>query len=183
MQKVVLSEISLIHGDVKTPKGFEIDRVKIKNDIISSYIKKDRISQNNKDYSYQDYQVPFSQPLQWLRDYLRDHVRLEHYFRLIAKLDFGVVLNPKEKSFLRNQVDLVDLRNSADFTLIYVVECEKDSCELVIEYDDNRRKNRTWHVPLLNNYFYLFPSTQKYFISENKSEKINIFLTSTYEYI
>ena len=93
------------------------------------------------------------------------------------------MLNPKQKSFLRNQVDPVDLKNAADFTLIYVVECEKDSCELIIEYDDNRRKGRTWHIPLHNNYFYLFPSTQKYFISENKSEKINIFLTSTYEYM
>jgi len=183
MQKVVLSEISLIHGDVKTPKGFEIDRVKIKNDILSSFVKNKRISQNNKDYSYQDYKVPFSPPLQWLNDYLRDHVRLEHDFTLIPKLHFGVVLNPQEKSFLRNQVDPVDLKNAADFTLIYVVECEKDSCELIIEFDDNRRKGRTWHIPLQNNYFYLFPSTQKYFISENKSNKINTFLTSTYEYI
>ena len=108
MQKVVLSEISLIHGDVKTPKGFEIDRVKIKNDILSSFVENKRISQNNKDYSYQDYKVPFSPPLQWLNDYLRDHVRLEHDFTLIPKLHFGVVLNPQEKSFLRNQVDPVD---------------------------------------------------------------------------
>jgi len=183
MQKVVLSEISLTYGEVKTPKGFEIDRVKIKNDIVSSYIKEDRISQNNKDYSYKDYKVPFSQPLQWLKDYLRDHTNLEHQITLVPKIDFGLVLNPKEKSFSRNQVDPVDLRNSADFTLIYVIDCKKDSCELVIEYDDNRRKGRTWHVPLQNNYFYMFPATQKYFISENKSEKINVFLITTYEYI
>ena len=105
MQKVVLSEISLIYGEIKTPKGFEIDRVKIKNDIVSSYIKEDRISQNNKDYSYQDYRVPFSQPLQWLKDYLRDHANLEHRITLVPKIDFGLVLNPKEKSFSRNQVD------------------------------------------------------------------------------
>ena len=36
MQKVVLSEISLIHGSVDMPKGFEIDRDKIANDILNS---------------------------------------------------------------------------------------------------------------------------------------------------
>tara|TARA_R100001086_G_scaffold245849_1_gene177314 strand:+ start:431 stop:982 length:552 start_codon:yes stop_codon:yes gene_type:complete len=183
MQKVVLSEISLIYGEIKTPKGFEIDRTKIKNDIISSFIKEDRISQNNKDYSYQDYKVPFSLPLQWLKDYLRDHVNLEHNITLIPKIDSGLILNPKEKSFLRNQVDPVDLRNSADYTLIYIVDCEEKSCELIIEFDDNRRKGRTWHVPIKNNCFYIFPATQKYFISENKSKKINVFLIMTYEYI
>ena len=183
MQKVVLSEISLIHGEVKTPKGFEIDRIKLKDNIISSFIKENRVSKNNKDYSYQDYQLSFSQPLQWLKDYIRDHFKAEHSFQLVEKLDFGVILNPKEKSFLRNHVDPVDLRHSPDYTCIYVVESEKDSCELIIEYDDNRRKGRTWHVPLQNNFFYIFPATQKYFISENKSKKINIFLTSTYEFI
>ena len=183
MQKVVLSEISLICGEVKTPKGFEIDRVKIKEEIISSFIKENRVSKNNKDYSYQDYKLPFSQNLQWLKDYIKDHFKAEYSFQLVPKLDFGVILNPKEKSFLRNQVDPVDLRNSADYTCIYVVESEKDSCELIIEYDDNRRKGRTWHIPLKNNFYYIFPATQKYFISENKSKKINIFLTSTYESI
>ena len=183
MQKVVLSEVSLVHGEVKTPKGFEIDRVKIKDGIITSFIKQDRISKNDKNYSYQDYKVPFCLPLQWLKDYLRDHYKAEYKITLISKIDFGVLLNPKEKSFLRNHVNPVDLKNSPDYTCIYVVECEKDSCELVIEYDDNRRKGRTWHIPLKNNCFYIFPSIQKYFISENKSKKINIFLTSTYEFI
>ena len=183
MQKVVLSEIDLYSGEVAMPKGFEIDRIKLKDNIISSFIKENRVSKNNKDYSYQDYQVTFSQPLQWLKDYIRDHFKAEYSFQLVEKLNFGVVLNPKEKSFLRNHVDPVDLRHSPDYTCIYVVESEKDSCELIIEYDDNRRKGRTWHIPLNNNCFYIFPATQKYFISENKSKKINIFLTSTYEFI
>ena len=58
MQKVVLSKISLIHGPVNMPKGFEIDRDKIKNDIIKSFIDK-KITKNPKAYSYEDYEVPF----------------------------------------------------------------------------------------------------------------------------
>ena len=183
MQKVVLSEISLIHGSVDLPKGFEIDRDQIRNDIIQSYVKKNRINDNPKAYSFDDYAVPFSQPLQWLKDYLRDHIRVEHGFTLVERSSHGSVLHPKEQSYLRNQIEPVDLRNSADYTLIYIVDCEKESCQLVIEYDDNRRKGRTWHVPVKNNHFYLFPSTQKYFFTENKSEKLNVILTVTYEYI
>tara|TARA_R100000781_G_scaffold104879_1_gene68655 strand:- start:584 stop:1135 length:552 start_codon:yes stop_codon:yes gene_type:complete len=183
MKKVVLSEISLIHGSVDLPKGYEINREKIKNDIITSFVNKKRINKNPKAYSYEDYEVSFSKPLQWFKDYIRDNIRLEHGFTLIEKSHHGNVLHPKEQSFLRYNIDPVDLRNSPDYTLIYALDCAKESCELIIEYDDNRRKNRTWHLPMLNNHFYMFPATQKYMLTKNKSEKLNTILTITYEYI
>ena len=183
MQKITLSEISLIHGPVIMPKGFEINRSKIKNDIVESLIKDDRISKNPKDYKYEDYKVPYSQSLQWLKDYIRDHIRSEYNFSLIEKQTHGNIYNPKEQSFIRHQVDPVDLRNSPDYTLVYGTFVGKDSCELVIEYDDNRRKNRTWHIPINNNYFYMFPSTQRYFITKNTSDQMNILLTINYEFI
>jgi hypothetical protein len=40
MQKKVLTEVDLYHGEVDMPKGFEIDRDKIRNDIIESFVKK-----------------------------------------------------------------------------------------------------------------------------------------------
>ena len=106
MQKVVLSEISLIHGSVDLPKGFEIDRDKIKNDIIKFLRKKNRISNNPKAYSFNDYKVPFSQPLQWLKDYLRDNIRVEHGFTLVEKAQHGNVMHPKEKSYLEIKLNL-----------------------------------------------------------------------------
>ena len=182
MQKVVLSEISLIHGDVKTPKGYEINRTKIKNIILDSYVNEDRISNNKLDYSYNDYKVTYCQELQWLKDYIRDHYQLEHHSSLIPKIDFGVVLDPNQTSYIRNNVDPVDLRNAPDYTCIYGVDVNGD-CDLVIEYNDNRRAGRTWHVPLKNNRYYIFPSTQRYFFTANKSSKLNIILTSTYDYM
>jgi hypothetical protein len=182
MQKVVLSEISLIHGDVKTPKGYEINRTKIKNIILDSYVNEDRISNNKLDYSYNDYKVTYCQELQWLKDYIRDHYQLEHHYSLIPKIDFGTVLTPNERSYIRNNVDPVDLKNAPDYTCVYGVDVNSD-CDLVIEYNDNRRAGRTWHVPLKNNRYYIFPSTQRYFFTANKSSKLNIILTSTYEYI
>ena len=183
MQKVVLSEIDLYTGEVAMPKGFEINREKIKNDIIKSFIDQKRINTNLKAYSYEDYEVPFSQPLQWLKDYIRDNIKVEHGFTLVEKSKHGNVFDPKEKSFLRYNIEPVDLRNSPDYTLIYALDCAKDSCELVIEYDDNRRKNRTWHIPIKNNNFIMFPATNKYSFSPNTSNGLNIILTINYEYI
>ena len=107
MEKITLSEISLIHGPVVMPKGFEINRDKIKNDIIESYIHANRVSTNPKDYTYKDYKVNYSQPLQWLKDYFRDHVRSEYHFNLVEKETHGNVYNPKEQSFIRHSVDPV----------------------------------------------------------------------------
>ena len=183
MKKVVLSEISLIHGSVAMPKGFEIDRDQIRNDIIESYVKQKRINDNPKAYAFDDYVVPFSQPLQWMQDYLRDHVRVEHGFTLVSKNMHGNVMHPKEKSWTRHQVDPVDLRNSPDYTVIYGVDVKENSSECIIEYDDNRRKNRTWHLPIKDNEFIMFPSTNKYSFSPNTSNGLNIILTLNYEFI
>ena len=184
MRKKVLSETDLYYGEVKMPKGFDIDRIKIKNDIINSYFDNKKISNNPKDYAHSDYQIPFSQPLQWLQDYLRDHIKADYDFTLIPKLNWANVLEYNQKTFTRNTVDPVDLINSPDYTLIYGVDISEDKeTGIVIEYDDNRRKGRTWHVPLKSNQIIMFPSINKDVIAPNKSKGMNIFLTMTYEYI
>jgi len=180
MQKKVLSEIDLY---IDTVHVIKIDRSKIKNDILNSFAFEKRLSKNKKDYSYQDFKIPFSKPLQWLNDYLRDHFKVDYTRTLIGKKEWGNIYNTDESSFMRHQVEPLLLKESPDYICLYGVDVAKDSCELVIEYDDNRRKNRTWHIPLENNKFIIFPSTQRYFISKNKSKQMNIFLTMTYEYI
>ena len=184
MQKVVLSEIDCISGFIESPKGFEINRDVIKNDIIKSYINEDRISKKEKDFTYYDYKVNFSQPLQWYKDYLRDHFRIEHNKTLIPKLDFGIVLDKNQNTFSRNLVEPLDLLHAPDYTCIYGVDVDdEEQLEVVIHYDDNRRVNRTWHVPLLKNKFIIFPSMQRFFIKGNQSSKLQTILISTYEYI
>ena len=183
MQKVVLSEIDLYTGEVAMPKGFDINRNTIRNQIIESYVNQKRINNNPKAYSFDDYEVNFSQPLQWLQDYIRDHWRVEYGHSLVSKTIHGNVIAPKEKSWTRHQVDPVDLRGSPDYTLVYGVDVEEDSMECIIEYDNNRRKNRTWHIPMKNNYFIMFPATNKYSFSPNSSKNLNTILTITYEYI
>ena len=183
MQKKVLSEIDLYYGEIKTPQGFEIKRDIIKNSILESFIQEKRISNNIKDYAYSDFKIEPTQAFQWLQDYIRDHFLGEYSKTLILKNKWGNVYDYNQKSFSRANVDPVDLRNAPDYTFIYGVDVGKDSTGVIIEYDDNRRKGRTWHIPLNNNDFVMFPSTNKYFISPNKSKQMNIILTTTYEYI
>ena len=183
MQRKVLTEVDLYTGKIEMPKGFEIDLNKIKNDLLKSFVTEDRISNNPKTYSYKEYKVPFSQPLQWMQDYMRDHWRSEYGPTLVPKNMHGKILHPKEQSVLMHSVDPVDLRNSPDYTLLYGVDVESDSCECIIEYNNNRRKNRTWHIPIKNNHFIMFPATQRYMITENTSNKLNTIVVINYEYI
>ena len=78
----------------------------------------------NQSYSYDDFYIPFSQPLQWLKDYLRDHFRIEHNKTLIPKLDFGIILDKKQQSHNRNLVEPLDLLHAPDYTCIYGVDID-----------------------------------------------------------
>ena len=46
MQKKVLTEVDLYTGKIQMPDGFDIDRDKIRNDIIESYAKQNRVNNN-----------------------------------------------------------------------------------------------------------------------------------------
>jgi hypothetical protein len=74
MQKKVLSEQALYYGDIAMPKGFEIDRDKLCNDILTSEL--------------QDCQFPFSRTWDMLNTYMRDHVNVEYGFSLVPSQPF-----------------------------------------------------------------------------------------------
>jgi len=167
MQKKVLSEIALYYGDVAMPKGFEIDRDKLQSDILSSNI-------NNKKF-------PYSREWDKLNTYLREHINVEYGFQLVNKETWGNVYKPKEISIPLLNIDPVDLRNSPDYTLLYGVNVK--DCSVRIHYDDNRRKGRSWDIPLKNNQFIMFPSTNMYYITNNQKDSLNFILTITNEFI
>ena len=52
-----------------------------------------------------------------------------------------------------------------------------------IHYEDNRRKGRSWDIPLENNKFIMFPSTCMYYLTNTQKDSLNFVLTTTYEYI
>ena len=167
MQKKVLSEIDLHYGTIDMPKGFEIDRDKLQSDILSSRIK------NSK--------FPFSIEWDKLNTYMRDHIQVEHGFALVNKDTWGNLYKPKEVSIPLLNIDPVDLRNSPDYTFLYGVNVK--NCSVRIHYEANRRKGRSWDIPLKNNKFIMFPSTQMYYITNNQKDSLNFILTTTYEFI
>jgi len=167
MDKKVLSEIALYHGDVEMPKGFEIDRKKLQEDTLKSQL-------NNKEF-------PFSRTWDMLNTYVREHLNVEYGFQLINKETWGNVYKPKEISIPLLNIDPVDLRNSPDYVLLYGVNVK--DCNVRIHYDDNRRKGKNWNIPLTNNKFIMFPSTNMYYLTNNQKDSLNFILTITHEFI
>ena len=167
MQKQVLSEQSLYYGDVAMPKNWDIDRDKLQEDILKSNVT--------------DSPFPFSRTFDMLSTYLREHIYLKYEFTLIQKKTWGNMYKPQETTIPLLNVDPVNLRNSADFTLLYGVKVE--DCSVRIHYEDNRRKGRSWDIPLINNEFIMFPSTCMYYLTNNQKDSLNFVQTITYEYI
>lgn len=180
MERNTLSESTIDYGYIT---GTTIPRDFLRVKIFEGFVLGNRVSQNKKDYSYEDYTFAFSSEFQWVQDYIRDHFDLKYNKQLIPKIHWGNIYGPLEQSYSRTQINPLNLKNSPDYTWIYGVGVQKDSCELVIEYDDNRRKGRTWHIPLENNKFIIFPSTHRYFISKNKGAQMNVFLSMNCEYV
>ena len=167
MQKKVLSEIDLHYGTIDMPQGFEIDRNTLQEDILSSHIK--------------NLKFPYSRNWDKLNTYMREHVNVEYDFCLINKETWGNVYKSKEISIPLLNIDPVDLRNSPDYTFLYGVNVK--DCSVRIHYDHNRRAGRSSDMPLKNNSFIMFPSTQMYYITNNQKDSLNFILTTTYEFI
>ena len=167
MQKKVLSEIALYHGDVAMPKDWDIDRDKLQQDILTSNVT--------------DSPFPFSKELDKLNTYVREHINLNYEFTLINKNIWGNMYKPQEITTPLLNIDPVDLRNSPDYTFLYGVNVK--NCMVRIHYEDNRRKGRSWDIPLTNNNFIMFPSTNMYYITNNQKDNLNFVQTITYEYI
>ena len=167
MHKKVLSEQDLYYGDVAMPKGWDIDRNKLQENILQSTIT--------------DSPFPFSRNWDMLNTYMRDHINLEYGFTLINKETWGNTYKPQEITIPLLNIDPVDLRNSPDYTFLYGVKVK--NCMVRIHYEDNRRKGRSWDIELKNNMFIMFPSTNMYYITNNQKNQLNFVLTTTYEYI
>ena len=167
MQKKVLTEQALYYGDVAMPKDWDIDRDKLSGDILQSVIQ-------NKDFLY-------SKNWGILNTYIREHINIEYNVNLINKEMWGNIYKPQETTVPLLNIDPVDLRNSPDFTLLYGVKVK--DCFVRIHYEDNRRKGRSWDIPLTNNKFIMFPSTNMYYLTNNQKDSLNFVHTITYEYI
>ena len=167
MEKKVLSEIALYYGDVAMPKDWEIDPIDLAHHILHSQLQ-------NKKFLY-------SKTWDKLNTYIREHIKLEYNINLVNQKTWGNIYSPRETTLPLLNVDPVDLRNSPDYTLLYGVKVK--DCNVRINYDDNRKKGRSWDIALTNNKFIMFPSTNMYSISNDQKDSLNFIQTITYEFI
>ena len=167
MQKKVLSEIGLYYGDVTMPKNWEVDQNELAHHILHSNL-------TNEEFS-------FSKTFDKLNTYIRDHINLKYSFNLINKKTWGDIYKPQQVSLPLLNIDPVDLRNSPDYILLYGVNVK--DCSVRIHYDDNRRAGRSWDMPLKNNQFIMFPSTNMYYITNNQKDSLNSILTIANDFI
>ena len=167
MQKKVLTEQSIYFGDVSMPKHWEIDRNELAHYILQSNLT--------------DEKLQFSKTYDKLNTYIKDFIGVKHNINLVNKSTWGNIYKPAETTTPLLNIDPVDLRNSPDFTLLYGVKVK--DCNVRIHYEDNRRKGRSWDIPLLNNRFIMFPSTNMYYLTNNQKDSLNFIQTITYEYI
>jgi hypothetical protein len=168
MQKKILSEIYLYTGAIKLPNGVHLDLNALKADIAAQILEEKN-------------SIKFTRNLDILSTYIRDFFRLKSFRSAIEKLSFGSVYKSGESSLPLIGADLMDLKNSGDIVMLYGVDIKKDSCNLCIEYDDNRLKNKIIHLSLNTNEFFIFPSTLTYYFKTNNSKESNYILTQIYE--
>ena len=115
-----------------------------------------------------------------LKTYIREYILVRHN---IVLENFDCESNfyfPQERSKPLTHVDPMNLTSSPDYVCLYGVNVGQDSCNVIIEYDDNRRKGKIRWMPLNNNNFVIFPANLKYHIDKNRSEQLNCILTISY---
>tara|TARA_R100001594_G_C3959642_1_gene245033 strand:+ start:153 stop:671 length:519 start_codon:yes stop_codon:yes gene_type:complete len=168
MRKILLSEIAIYHGQIKMPEYFEIDR-----ETIFYHMLKEGVNKEIKE-------TPFSRELDKLRTYIREYIFIKH--GLVLE-NFGTESDfyfPHERSRPTTHLDPMNPKQSPDYVCLYGVNVGKDSCKIIIEYDNNKIKGCVKEMSLNNNDFVLFPSTLKYHIDKNRSEQLNSILVVTY---
>tara|TARA_R110000824_G_scaffold7579_3_gene34320 strand:+ start:2460 stop:2963 length:504 start_codon:yes stop_codon:yes gene_type:complete len=167
MHKKVLTEIDLYYGEVAMPKGFEIDGIELSHYTLHSKL-------NNENFM-------FSKTWGMLNTYIIEHFNMNYGARLVNKDTWGTIYSPNQISIPLLDINPTDLKKSPDYTLLYGAYVKE--CFIKIQYDDNRRKGRSWTLPLGPNRFVMFPSTQMYSIINNQKDSLNFIQTITYEYL
>ena len=179
MNKKTLLEIALFEGEITLPKNHQVDRYKIKSDILQSKLDNKTVSSNPYAFAFSDYSIETSAPLNLIRSTIAEKLNVYHQISIESRLSFGNVFDPKQQSFFRNMIDPVNIKESPDYVMIYGVDVDKNA-SVVIETKDKRGIDQLSVYPIANNHFVLFPAYLRFFMNENDSSQTNIFLTTTY---
>lgn len=167
IKKQILTEIAIYYGNIKMPKNWEIDRNQVCGEILQSKIRNDKLR--------------FSRTWDKIKTFVTDFMSLQHDYKLTPEHTFGNVFEKNEISEPRLEINYSNLDKSPDFVLLYGVNLDHKTCQVVIDYDDNVKKGKTWTTDLENNKFVMFPASLKYFIRNKNNSSFNFLLTITYK--
>ena len=174
---------TIVYESILTPdKGYNIDKEKIKKDIILSYRKDKRKNNFKHSIRYKDYEFDYvSTETNFLNIFIRDEFFVKTRQKIHLREKYINVMEHLEQSYLRNNIDPNSYRESPWYTCVYCCDVLKDSSELVIEYDDNLNKKNIIKFKLEDNKIFIFPSTLKFFFSENIATEPNLFIVFNYD--
>lgn len=168
INKKILSEIAIYHGKIKMPKNFEIEKDElVKNILLSKY--------------YENVNYPFSIAWDKLKTFIIDFMITEYNISLIPQINYGNFYEKGETSKPKLELNLMDLKNSHDLVLLYGVEIDPNTCKVIINYDDNKRKGKYFEFNLNNDDFIIFPTSQLYYIENNKNSYLNFIQTIIFD--
>ena len=167
MDKTTLSELAVYSGNLELPKGLDFNPESLRADII--------------DYNTSTKPFAYSRNLDILDKYMQDYFNL-HYKKFLIRRDVsGFIIGRDVQTENMFEADPMNLKDATDFVLLYGVKIKKDSCNIVLEYDDNRLKNRWYKKEFHQNSYMIFPSTTIYRVTKNESSLTNYILKITYE--
>jgi len=160
INKKVLSETALYFGNLKMPKGYEIEKdLLVKNITLSQY--------------YEDVEYPFSRTWDKINTFITDFMRVEYKIDLQSKNYYGSFYERNEISEPQLHLNFSNLKDSPDFVCLYGVEIDSNSCNIIINYDDNRIKNLKHEIKLRTNEFIILPSSVSYYIKNLNNTYLN----------
>jgi len=168
VDKEVLSEIAIYQGYVEMPKNWELEPTEL---IVGTL--------NNDIFG-----MEFSYSKTWdrLNTYIREYIYLKDRKKIVNEKTWGEIYQPREASPPLLQADLNNLRDSPDSVLLFGTKVKKNSCSIVITYNDNKHQNLKKTIKLDSNKFVMFPAICSYYITPNQSNEINFINTITYKH-
>lgn len=180
MKKQILSEIDVYYGTVDMPKHYEINREELKASLLSSvlkdkFFKNDIVIQNSNDFEMLN-----GKAFTMFNTYIIEYFLLRHKRSIFNSFNFGSIFEENESSITKNLINKYKISESPDYTCIYGIDVKNGSQQLIIEYSNKRLVEQFLTVELRDNEYVIFPSTLNYFFTKNNSNKINSYMTTTY---
>lgn len=183
LEKKQLHELFVMTGEVDNVSKVDINM--LKNHVLSNWTLDNRVSDNDFSYLHDYCKVPYHQHLQWVQDYIRDHYRLDYGRTLVLAPNgvAGIIQQTGEKINKHNHIDPFDLHGSPDISCLYCVSSGEKPTSITFDYDDGRRKNWSWRVPMKSGQFVLFSSELNHYITKNENKDFLINLSFKYQLI